>query len=68
MDTIRSIMPYFSFVLSCIALGISLVSLMNNVDEELKILEEVTDYLKEAKDYLKEAKDYLEEEYEQQKQ
>lgn len=48
MDTIRSIMPYFSFVLSCIALGISLVSLMNNVDEELKFLEEVTDYLEEV--------------------
>ncbi len=48
MDTIRAIMPYFSFVLSCIALGISLVSLMNNVDEELKILEEVMDYLEEV--------------------
>lgn len=54
MDTIRAIMPYFSLVLSCIAIGISIASLMNNVDEELKILEEVMDY--------------LEEEYERQKQ
>ena len=45
MDTIITILPFFSFVLSCIALGISLVSLMNNVDEELKILEEVMDYI-----------------------
>lgn len=54
MDTIITILPIFSFVLSCIALGISLVSLMNIMDEELKILEEVMDY--------------LEEEYERQKQ
>lgn len=54
MDTIITILPFFSFVLSCIAMGISIASLMNNVDEELKILEEVMDY--------------LEEEYERQKQ
>ena len=48
MDTIITILPFFSFFLSCIALGISLVSLMNNVDEELKILEEIMDYLEEV--------------------
>lgn len=47
MDTIITILPFFSFVLSCIALGLSLVSLMN-VDEELKILEEVMDYMEEV--------------------
>lgn len=47
MDTIITILPFFSFVLSCIALGLSLVSLMN-VGEELKILEEVMDYMEEV--------------------
>lgn len=37
MDTIRSIMPYFSFVLSCIALGISIASL-RSVEVDLKIM------------------------------
>lgn len=40
MDTIRSIMPYFSFVLSCIALGISIASLQS-VEEDLKIMTEL---------------------------
>lgn len=40
MDTIRSIMPYFSFVLSCIALGISIASLQG-VEEDLKIMTEL---------------------------
>lgn len=47
MDTIITILPFFSFVLSCIALGLSLVSL-TNVGEELKILEEVMDYMEEV--------------------
>ena len=37
MDTIRSIMPYFSFVLSCVAMGISIASL-RSMEEYLKII------------------------------
>ena len=40
MDTIRSIMPYFSFVLSCVAMGISIASLQS-VEEDLKIMTEL---------------------------
>ena len=49
MDTIVNLLPFFCFFLSCIALGISLASL-KNVNEELKILEEVMDYLEEVYD------------------
>ena len=41
MDTIRSIMPYFSFFLSCIALGISIASLQKSVEEDMKIMTEL---------------------------
>ena len=42
MDTIRSIMPYFSFVLSCVAMGISIASLQS-VEEDLKIMTDLID-------------------------
>lgn len=42
MDTIITIMPFFSFVLSCIALGISIASLQS-VEEDLKIMMELID-------------------------
>ena len=47
MDTIRSIMPYFSFVLSCIALGISIASLQS-VEEDLKIMTELISLLEKV--------------------
>ena len=47
MDTIRSIMPYFSFVLSCIALGISIASLQS-VEEDLKIMTKLIDLVEKV--------------------
>lgn len=40
MDTIITILPFFSFFLSCIALGISIASLQS-VEEDLKIMTEL---------------------------
>lgn len=40
MDTIITILPFFSFVLSCIALGISIASLQS-VEEDLNIMTEL---------------------------
>lgn len=40
MDTIITILPFFSFVLSCVAMGISIASLQS-VEEDLKIMTEL---------------------------
>lgn len=47
MDTIRSIMPYFSFVLSCVAMGISIASLQS-VEEDLKIMTDLINLMEKV--------------------
>ncbi len=47
MDMIRSIMPYFSFVLSCVAMGISIASLQS-VEEDLKIMTDLENLMEKV--------------------
>ncbi len=47
MDTIRSIMLYFSFVLSCVAMGISITSLQS-VEEDLKIMTDLINLMEKV--------------------
>lgn len=44
MDTIITILPFFSFFLSCIALGISIASLQS-VEEDIRIMTELINLL-----------------------
>lgn len=47
MDTIRAIMPYFSFVLSCVAMGISIASLQS-VEDDLKIMTDLINLMEKV--------------------
>lgn len=52
MDTIKSIMPYFSFVLSCVAMGISIASLQS-VEEDLKIMTDLINLMEKVNELRK---------------
>lgn len=47
MDTIRAIMPYFSSVLSCVALGISIAS-FQSVEEDLRIMADLINLMEKV--------------------
>ncbi len=47
MDTIRAILLYFSLVLSCVAMGISIASLQS-VEEDLKIMTDLINLMEKV--------------------